>query len=303
VAAWERQWRAELERAPARSAHTVASLLDRYWHERGVARARNVTLRSNLGLWGEALGLDTPATQVQPSHVAAIVARWRGSVSPATKRPLAPGTINGRIDALRVAWGYASDVLGVPLARIPWRALRLAEPEPPDRSIGPAAVARLLAAWPERTRPLAELLFATGMRFGAAYRLERRDIDLERAILHSRTKGRGGGKPIVVPLTTRAVAVLERLLCSHPECSRVGRIWSFSFHQFRWDRERARDAAGLPRWRAHDARHEVGQQLENAGLGQHVADALGHTSQSYRRRYAKARPDVTREALERAQRG
>lgn len=166
------------------------------------------------------------------------------------------------------------------------------------RYVGPAAVARLLDAWSPRTRPLAELLFATGMRFGAAYRLERKDIDLERAILHSRTKGRGGGKPIVVPLTSKAVAILSAL--PMPE---IGRIWPFTFSQFRWDRERAREAAGLPRWRAHDARHEVGQQLENAGLGQHVADALGHTSQSYRRRYAKARPDVTREALERAQRG
>jgi integrase len=296
VAAWERQWRAELERAPATSTHTVAAVLDRYWRERGIARARNVSLRSNLGLWGEALGLDTPAVQVHASHVSAVMARWRGSVSPATKRPLSDPTVNRRLDALQVAWAYAADVLGIPVQRIPWRTLRLAEPEPPDRSIGPAAVARLLAAWPERTRPLAELLFATGMRFGAAFRLERRDVDLERRVLHSRTKGRGGGKPIVVALTTQAVAVLERL--AMPE---VGRIWGFTFAQARWDREQARKAAGLPKWRWHDCRHELGQMLEDAGLGAHVADALHHSNQSYRRRYAHARPDVIRDAVEEAQ--
>lgn len=296
VAAWERQWRTELERAPATSTHTVAAVLERYWRERGVGRARNVTLRSNLGLWGEALGLDTPAVQVHASHVSAIIARWRGSVSAKSGRPLADVTVNRRVDALRVAWRYAADVLGVPVQRIPWGTLRLDEPEPPDRSIGPAAVARLLAAWPERTRPLAELLFATGMRFGAAYRLERRDVDLERRILHSRTKGRGGGKPIVVPLTTQAAAVLERL--AMPE---VGRIWPFTFSQWRWDRERAREAAGLPKWRAHDSRHEFSQQLEDAGLGHFIPDALSHSNASYRRRYARARTDVIRDAAEAAQ--
>lgn len=296
VAAWERRWRDELERAPATSTHTVAAVLERYWRDKGVARARNVTLRSNLGLWGEALGLDTPAVQVHASHVAAVVARWRGSMSPKTRRPLTDATVNRRTDALRVAWVYAADVLGVPVQRIPWKTLRLAEPDPPDRSIGPAAVARLLDAWPVRTRPLAELLFATGMRFGAAFRIERRDIDLERALVHTRTKGKGGGKQIVVGLTTRAVSVLAAL--PMPE---VGRIWLFTTHQFRWDRERAREAAGLPKWRSHDARHEFSQQLEDAGLGHFIPDALSHSNASYRRRYSRARTDVIRDAAEQAQ--
>jgi integrase len=288
VAAWEREWRAELERPSARSASTVRAVLDRYWDERACKLANRRTVRAYLGLWGEALGLDTPITQVQTQHVAAILARWRG--------PIVDATVNRRADALRAAWHYAAEVLGVPVATIAWKVIRLAEPEPPDRSIGRAATDRLLAAWPERSRAMAELLFSTGMRLGAMMRLERRDLDFERGLIHSHTKGRGGGKPIVVPMTAKTREILARMAL--PD---VGLIAAVTERTFRRDRETARAAAGLPRWRAHDARHEFSQRLEDAGLGHFIQDALHHSSPAMRRRYARARVDVTREAIEKVQ--
>lgn len=296
VAAWEREWRRGLEQPATATTHTVASVIERYWQEKGQYRARNRTMRAYLGRWGEALGLGTPAHQVQGQHVAAVVARWRKEPRAPARPPVVDASINRRLDALHAAWSYAAEVIGIPLPAIPWKRIRLAEPEPPDRSIGGAAVRLLLECWPVRSRLIAELLFATGMRLGAVLRLERKDIDLDRMIIHTRTKGRGGGKPIVAPMTTLAREILLRA-----EMPDVGRIWAVDERTFRRDREAARTAAGLPSWRAHDARHEFAQRLEDAGLGSHVSDALHHTSPAMRRRYAKARVDLTRDAIERAQ--
>ena len=98
-------------------------------------------------------------------------------------------------------------------------------------------------------------------------------------------------------MSAKARAVLESMTL--PE---VGRIFSVTARQVRADREVARKAAGLSGFRFHDLRHCLAQDLEDAGLGHFIQDALHHTSGALRRRYAKARVDVTREALDKAQR-
>jgi integrase len=109
-----------------------------------------------------------------------------------------------------------------------------------------------------------------------------------------RTIGKGN-KQNLVPLTDEARAALTGV--HMPE---VGRIFPLNRRQVRYDREIARAAAGLPNFRFHDLRHSFAQDLEDAGLGHFITDALHHGSPSLRRRYAQARPDVLREAIETA---
>ena len=287
VLAWEREWRSRLETGAPHSTATVRHILDRYWDEKACRLANRRTIRCYLGMWGEALGTETPATQVQAKHIAAIIARWRG--------PIVDATVNRRADALRGAWHYAAEVLGVPVAQIPWRRLRLSEPEPPDRSLSADLRSALLAAWPSRSVSVAGLALSTGLRLSAALRLERRDLDFSRGIIHTVTKGRGGGKPVVAPMSAQARAVLEGMTL--PE---VGRIFQVTERQVRADREVARKAAGLPGFRFHDFRHTFCQILEDAGFGDAIPDAVHHSSYAMRRRYAHARVDKTRAIIDEA---
>ncbi len=277
VEAFARKLRTELADPGSRHASTtVRDLITRYWNEKGSQLASAGHVNARLGMWGEALGLDTPLARVDAAHVSAIVGRWR--------REWSPATCNRRLAALSAAWNWASDVWGMPLERVPWRRLRQAEPEPMDRSVGHEAREALLAAWPARSRAVAELSLATGLRRGAVLRLERRDIDPARGVIHTKTKGRAGGKEVVVPITEALAAILAGM-----DLPEVGRLFQIRLHEIRRDRELARRAAALPSFRFHDLRHCFAQDLEDAGVGHLITPALHHSSASLRPRYAKAR--------------
>lgn len=290
VEAVERRWRADLEQPAHRHATaTVGDIISRYWTEKASHLADAAGQDRMLGLWGEALGTDTPIARVQSDHISAILARWRGDVSDTT--------VNRRMASLRACWRWAADVWGVPVGNVPWRRLRLAEPEPIDRSIADSYRARLLSAWPARSRSVCHLCFATGLRLGAVLRLERRDIDLARSVIRTVGKGRAGGKENLVPITAEVADILAGMTL--PE---VGRLFPMSRFDVTRDRLAARKAADLPNFRLHDARHSFAQDLEDAGLGHFITDALHHSSPTLRRRYAHARQDVIREAIETASR-
>jgi len=110
-------------------------------------------------------------------------------------------------------------------------------------------------------------------------------------------KGRAGGKENVVPITEEAASILAEL--TMPD---VGRLFPLTRFQVTKDRLRAREAAGVKGFRFHDLRHSFAQDLEDAGLGHFVTDALHHSSPTLRRRYAHARQDVLRAAIEEAKR-
>jgi integrase len=288
VEAVERSWRTDLERPVSRHATaTVGAILGRYWSEKACHLARARREDTYLGLWGEALGIETPITQVQADHISAVLARWRHDVS--------DPTVNRRMGTLRAAWRWAAEVWGVPVAAVPWRRMRLAEPEPSDRSIGSDACNALLSGWPSRSSAVAKVALATGLRLSAVLRLERRDIDMERRLIRTIGKGRAGGKENLVPITAEVAEILAGL-----ELPDVGRIFQCGERQVRTDRELARAAAGLPDFRFHDLRHEFAQTLEDAGFGDTITAALHHSSPALRRRYAHARLDRTREAIEAA---
>ena len=288
VASIERQWLAELERPEQRHATaTVGKIINRYWTEKACHLGDSGHQDTYLTMWGEALGTETPIARVQADHIAAILARWRSDVS--------DSTVNRRMAALRACWRWAADVWGVPVASVPWRRMRLTEPEPGDRSVGQEKRSDLLSGWPARSKDIVRLALATGLRLGALLRLERRDVDLDRRIIRTVTKGRAGGKEVTAPITGEVEGILDDM--NMPE---VGRLFSLKRHEVRRDREIARRAAGLDGFRFHDLRHCFAQDLEDAGYGDTVTAALHHSSPTLRKRYSHARLDRTREAIEAA---
>jgi integrase len=297
VKAEEERLRAEARSAGKRAAlgPTVGEAIERYWNEHGKRLASWRSERTVLTKWSAALGHDTPIMQVPRDDIARIAAGWRGSLS-ARGRPLSDSSVNRRLDVLQRLWGRAEELWAWELARVPWRRLKLAEPAPRPRAPTVEQLEAYLAALPERSRAISRFMALTGLRLGGARAVTRASIDLANRAIHTISKGRAGGKPTTIPITL-PVAELLASLQPWPD---LGCIFRVTTKQLRNDRERARVQVGLPDLRSHDMRHAFAQMLEDAGEGDAITAALHHADPRLRRRYAAARLEVTRRAIERA---
>lgn len=281
-----RATRAAARRDPS-AALTVAHLIERYWSEHGQHIRSWRTEKSALELWSRELGPATPAAAVTADRIASVMARWRSETvhRRAGVSPLSPGAMNRRLSVLQRLWRRAEDLWGAELARIPWGRLKQFEGEPEDRSLTAEERARLIEHWPAGSRHAVLFAMVTGLRRGAVLRLTGRDLDWTSGVIHAVSKGRGKGKPTPIEMTEPVLAVLQ----SMGRLPEVGRLFPISTRQLRRHLEKAREAARLPTFRFHDTRHSLAQDLEDAGLGDVIPDALHHSSPALRRRYAKAR--------------
>lgn len=276
-----REGHARLRHGPA-----LQDLAERYWHEHGRHLAWAPHVKAHLDTWCDTLGDRTPAKTITAATVARITGAWR--------QDLAPATINRRLAILRAIWYRARDVWGIELPRIAWGKLSLREPEPEDRSLTPEDRRRFLDALPDRTRlPMLFILF-TGLRRSAALRVTRADLDWQRGIVRTTSKG---SRPTPVPIT-RAVLALFTALGRLPDC---GRIFTVTPSMWRRDVAMARKATGLANAGAHPMRHSFAQDLEDAGHGDLVTAALHHSTPALRRRYAKSRLSRTAAILDQIQ--
>lgn len=279
--------------------HTLGEVLTRYWAEHGQHLASDSTELSYVEIWARELGRDTRLTDVTQERIAAVVAGWRQPVAVGGRRQLrllSPSAINHRLRCLQRVLARAAEVWGYLSHPIAWRRLRLPEAQPRDRSLTVEQRIAYLEALPERSRALHLMAFATGLRRGALLRLTRADLDWERGVIHAVSKGRAGGKPTPFPMTQQVLAVFQ-IMGRLPD---VGCLFKLTIHELRSDRERARKAIGLPALRFHDARHSFAQDLEDAGHGDLITDVLHHSTPTLRRRYAQARVDRMRTALDSA---
>jgi len=273
------------KRRPAARA-TVRDALHRWWHEHGRHLSWSSSCKVHLARWELALGAATPLPDLTRDRIAQAVASWRSELS--------SSSINRALAVLRHAWRRAEEVWGWTMPPVPWRRLTLAEPEPIDRSMSAETIAAWLAVWPERSRLLATMAAVTGLRRSAVLRLTTADLDWQRGVIRTLTKGRAGGKAVTVPMTEGAIAVLAaygRL----PE----GRLWPLTQGQLSLDIRLARKAAGTGA-RMHDLRHSFAQRLEDAGEGDAISDALHHSAPGLRRRYARASTGRVRKVIEKA---
>lgn len=94
---------------------------------------------------------------------------------------------------------------------MPWRRLKLDEPDPEDRSLTDEEQKRLIAECPDHVRHAAMLALLTGLRLGPILQLSWEDIDFEREIINAKSKGRGGGKFTPVGITPQLRELLEEI--------------------------------------------------------------------------------------------
>jgi integrase len=302
--ALERAERARIEAGQAKQRRTspLGEAFARYWQEHGRFLASSGSEKGYLNRWADALGDETPIHAVTAETIAEVVAQWRlppGETLDQDKPPkrrqyVTDSTINHRLLCLQRLWNRAEELWGWPLARVPWRRLKLAQPtELPDRSIPRPVVRQMLRTINVRSRPIVMAARISGLRRGALLRLDVKDVDHAQEIIKAISKGRAGGKLTPVPITRPWRWVLRRN--GHRD---VGRLFAVSKQLLRQDWEEARAAIGRPDLLFKDLRHSFAQALEDAGVGDVITDALHHSDPRLRRRYAKARIDRIRQTLD-----
>jgi integrase len=155
-------------------------------------------------------------------------------------------------------------------------------------------------------RDLIFMLLFTGQRKQNVFKMQWKDLDLERGLWHVAGEQLKNGSPLVVVLSTNALAILnERTGASDKHADWVfpttsGRgIGCVSSATHAWDRVRER--SGLTDVRIHDLRRTLGswQALSGASL-QIIGKSLGHKSMRSTEVYARLSTDPVRESVEKA---
>jgi integrase len=180
------------------------------------------------------------------------IASWRSSMQ---ARGLAPSTIKNRFavvsQTFQVAaleWGF--DGLANPVKGVRLPPARLGR----DRRLEHGEEGRLRATG-SVILPAMTWAIETAMRQGEQLQLRREDISGNVAILRTTKNGR----PRFVPLSSRAMALLEGL-------PKRGRLFPFDEWQLRFQWKQACRNARITNLRWHDLRHEAISRMAEKGL-------------------------------------
>lgn len=294
VEALERQFRQAEEEAPARKGknphYRWGDLASRYWTEHAQHLGWSKAVKCHLTMLSDAVGDATRLDMIDGDRVAEVISLWRstGKVS--------DSTINRRMAVMSGAWNRATDLWGWNLPRIPWKRLKLVEPDAEDRSLTEAEQARLLSECPDHVRHAALLSLLTGLRLAPILQMSWEDVDFDRGVISAKSKGRGGGKFTPVGITPELQSLLEEI---GPRD--IGPIITYDGRRLRsikraW--RNARKRAGLDHVRFHDLRHTFAQELmDDSGNLSLVTDALHHTNSKTTKRYAHRRLQQVTTAL------
>jgi len=164
-----------------------------------------------------------------------------------------------------------------------------------DRRLNTGEYEQIAAVLSATANPCArqafDLAIETSLRQGMLVQLQWEWVNLDRqtiAIPVSFRRRGNKGVPAVLPLSTRAVAVLKSL----PPAN-VGPIFPTTANALRCIWKRAIKGLGIQDLRWHDLRHEAASRLFEKGLHPlEVASITGHKSLTMLRRYTHLQPEA-----------
>jgi len=185
------------------------------------------------------------------------------------------------------------------MAAMPWRRLRLQEPDREPPYVPPLVRDAIMDHALPHVRLAMQIALATGWRRASVLRLRWEHVDWHRGIVHGRGKGPAGGKALVHPLTGE----LEAILMQAGPCPTTGPVVQWHGKPV-LDIKRgfaaARTAAGYPDVLFRNLRHSVAQEILAATGSLDLAGAvLAHSQPSVtRKHYARVQVDAIRAALQ-----
>jgi integrase len=178
-----------------------------------------------------------------------------------------------------------------------------------ERRLEPGEYERIRAALVGSANPYAapafDLAVETSLRQGTLFALQWEWVDLDRRLVRIPVSARGAenkGVPAVLPLSTRAIAVLcslrpldaDQLPIMHP----TGAVLQTTPNAVRCIWKRVLPLLCIVDLRWHDLRHEAASRLFERGLHpMEVASITGHRSMQMLKRYTHLKPESLLERL------
>lgn len=180
---------------------------------------------------------------------------------------------------------------------------RLDEPKDRVRYLTPDEEARLLKALPPAVRPLVEVAIHTGIRRGAMFGLQWRDVDFTSESIPIADYLSKNREEYYVRMNRRVREVLLEVRNREGFCDPEDIVFclrdSSGRKSIRTSFEKARKAAKLGDLRFHDLRHTAASRIVMAGGTLYdAAQHLGHRSSAMTERYAHLSPDHMRKVAE-----
>jgi integrase len=275
---------------PAGDGWKLREIIGVYWQDKGRhLRGEDAAFRY-FERFMAILGKDTPILSVDERMLVAFAAKLRGQGA----RPISAVTVNRHFSMLRAAMRYANRVYKAQIPAIDWPLIRVRENEPRIRYASAPDLARLLAAAPQRLRPIIVAGVSTGLRKSNLLALRWHQVDLHsRLITVPRTKGR---KPLVLRIAAPLLAALSAIPGKRNPDARV-----FDIRNFRRLWVAAKADAGIDDFRFHDLRHTFATHaLMNGASLAELQRALDHSDIKTTMRYAHVEASAVANVFDRA---
>ncbi|MDB5764202.1 MAG: site-specific integrase [Herminiimonas sp.] len=250
---------------------TIQEMLDRYLREDSSKKASYKTDISRAKALGNALG-EFRVHTLPSTRIAQYKADRLFYVS--------PQSVTHELNLLHRAYVIAANEWGIVLPNGIPRTKRPSLPRGRDRRVTPNEVGQLVANTQScELKIIIQLAVETGMRRSELLRMRWEHVSLTRCSVylpHTKT-----GKPRTVPLSSRAVHLLESM-----NAAESGPLFNLALDSVTQAFKRAVKRAGLGDLRFHDLRHEATSRLFERGLNViEVARITGHKTLSMLDRY------------------
>lgn len=310
--AWARKIESEMDRGQfidqsAAQRTTLADLIEIYLREVTAQRPREDSrdserTRLNRLLREEKELCSYAVANLTPEHFEAYRDRRlkqtvsRGKRSKKPPKTIAPSTVRREFTLIKSVIDHRKRRLGILINPVNTEDVkRPAANDERDVRLSPQEIERFLLACAEARvkwlRPFVEIAFETGARRGNLLRLEWKDVDIaaRSALLRGVKNSRNPDTVInhAIALSPRAVEVFGQLRSMSGAVNDNERVFPITANALRLAFNRARERAGVPHFRLHDARHERTSNLIEAGWSMVQVMALtGHKDPKSLKRYA-----------------
>lgn len=303
----------ELERERAalgdlyRPVPTLKQAAAQWFTSRAEGRRSVKTIAQRVEIMLRHFGADTLITEIGTPQVETAVQARRLETTRQGKPPTNTTVNRDLIDTtLRPIMTYCDRVLELPVRRIAWADVRLAEPKGRTRTFSAAEIEAWRNALPVWHRPVFDFMARYGVRLREAFfHPDALDVELGEVAIRDRKNGVDLAIPLLeddlrdlAARATRArAAELETVWYKEAKRGLVPIHW----RGFQAASKAALTAAGISGARpAHDLRHHAATSVRRAGDVLLVKQLLGHEDLKSSARYAHGSSEDLRQALGKA---